>query len=133
MLTWSTLCAGLVELLLNQNVNVVTVTESRDTPLHAAVFGNRPEIMNSLIRAGRCLFLLPQLRAKWLRSIFLPLKTEILFIPHHPVFVWLHKSASDKHFPDNGGIVRLAICVWYFQGIRMLLKDVQLMLSRVNH
>ena len=52
-ITHCPLCSGLVELLLNQNVNVDTVTESLDTPLHAAVFGNKPEIMDSFIQAGK--------------------------------------------------------------------------------
>ena len=43
---------GVVKLFLEKKVDVTQVTESLDSLLHAAVFGNKPEIMRLLLEAG---------------------------------------------------------------------------------
>ena len=43
----------LVNLLLNNQVDVNMITASGDSALHGAVFGNKLQIMQSLINAGQ--------------------------------------------------------------------------------
>ena len=42
----------IVDLLLSEGARIDIVTESKDTILHASVFGNQPEIMRNIIKAG---------------------------------------------------------------------------------
>ena len=45
-------CAEIVRKLLEKNVDVNKATDTEDNPMHGAVVGNEPAVVELLIRAG---------------------------------------------------------------------------------
>lgn len=54
---WITMCnlsAEIVKMLLDRNADVTKVTRTRDSVLHGSVYGNSSDVMDLLIKAGKC-------------------------------------------------------------------------------
>ncbi len=52
LLSFLACISAIVELLLSHNPRIDSLTALGDTPLHGAMYGNRPEIVKMILDAG---------------------------------------------------------------------------------